>query len=330
MLTNKHVNKIFLSFAVGAFLLSSCGKPSDTSSPVDTSSDTSSEISSDTSDNISSDTSNNTASDTSNDTSSDTSSGTSNSSSSSDNHYDMPSEYAGYYSSLGSNPTSSQLKSIVSSHTKLSYDGARSAMVKTDRDWTLSPNNSDSNPYMRLIYAAYNFKTSSAARFNDNNTIWDREHIWAKSHGGFDDNTTPGSDLHHLRASDKPNNNSWRNSRNFGNATSGQYGKDYRGLNSGKYSGGSLDGIYEPLDHDKGDVARACFYMAVVYNTNCTLVNSYPGTGKTLGHLSTLLQWHELDPVDEFEMNRNNLIYDNYQHNRNPFIDHPEWVHSIF
>ncbi|MDD3099645.1 MAG: endonuclease, partial [Bacilli bacterium] len=58
--------------------------------------------------------------------------------------------------------------------------------------------------------------------------------------------------------------------------------------------------------------------------------NSYPGTGKTLGHLSTLLQWHELDPVDEFEMNRNNLIYDNYQHNRNPFIDHPEWAHSIF
>ena len=324
MLTNKFINKLFLTLTLGAFLLSSCGKPVDSSNSSDTSPDISSGTSADTSGDISSDTSN---------SSSNTS--TSNFSSSSDStstgdHYEMPSQYASYYSTLGSNPTSAQLRSIVSSHTKLSYDGARSAMQKTDRDWNLSPNVSDSNPYMRLIYASYNFKTSSAARFNDNNTIWDREHIWAKSHGGFDNNDKPGSDLHHLRASDKPNNNSWRNSRNFGNATSGSYGQDYRGLNSGKYSGGQLNGIYEPVDHDKGDVARACFYMAVVYNTNCTLVNSYPGTGKTLGHLNTLLEWHELDPVDEFEMNRNNIIYDSYQHNRNPFVDHPEWAHSIF
>ena len=44
-----------------------------------------------------------------------------------------------------------------------------------------------------------------------------------------------------------------------------------------------------------------------------------------IGDLATLLQWHELDPVDDFEINRNNLIY-GFQNNRNPFIDHPELV----
>jgi hypothetical protein len=244
----------------------------------------------------------------------------------------MPSKYASYYSTLGSNPTASQLRSIVSGHTKISYSAAADAMTETDRDWTLSPNASDDNPYMRIIYASYNFKTGSsgAAKRSDYTTIWDKEHIWPKSHGNFDTGNDPGCDLHHLRASDKPNNNSYRVSRNFGIVTSGTTGKDHRGLNSGKYNGKTDDGIYEPVDQDKGDVARACFYMALIYPSNCSLVNSYPKNGTTLGYLNTLLEWHEFDPVDQFEMNRNNLIYENHQHNRNPFIDHPEWAHSIY
>jgi hypothetical protein len=46
--------------------------------------------------------------------------------------------------------------------------------------------------------------------------------------------------------------------------------------------------------------------------------------------LSTLLAWHELDPVDDFERQRNEKIYTTYQHNRNPFIDHPTWVTAVF
>ena len=39
--------------------------------------------------------------------------------------------------------------------------------------------------------------------------------------------------------------------------------------------------------------------------------------------------WHAGDPVDDLEKQRNDEIYNNWQHNRNPFIDHPEWVDQI-
>ena len=48
-----------------------------------------------------------------------------------------------------------------------------------------------------------------------------------------------------------------------------------------------------------------------------------------MGILTTLLQWHNQDPVSDRERRRNDVVY-SYQHNRNPFIDHPEWVQPIF
>ena len=54
------------------------------------------------------------------------------------------------------------------------------------------------------------------------------------------------------------------------------------------------------------------------------------GTAPRIGRVSALLQWNAQDPPDAFERNRNQVIYATYQHNRNPFIDHPEWVASIF
>ena len=57
--------------------------------------------------------------------------------------------------------------------------------------------------------------------------------------------------------------------------------------------------------------------------------NTYTPEGAIMGKLSVLLNWHKEDPVDDFERNRNEVIY-GYQRNRNPFIDHPEFVHYIF
>lgn len=307
----KLLNKTLLMMVLGAFLLASCDKPIDSTSSSDTSSDTSTETSTSTS----------TATDTSTNTSTSTSSDTSGGS----DHYEMPSQYATYYSSLSSNPTSTQLRSLVNVKNLYSYDGVRDAMYLTDRDWKLSPNSSETNPYMNLIYASYNGSTSTAYKRSDYTTVWDREHIWPQSRGGFNTSTGPGTDMHHLRASDK-NNNSTRGNKDFDNVSSGNYVKDYRSQNSGYYSGDR----YMPMLQYRGDVARACFYMSLVYPSNCPLIESTPGSGISLGKLSVLLQWHELDPVDEFEMKRNNIIYDSYQHNRNPFIDHPEWAHSIF
>tara|TARA_X000000950_G_C13522501_1_gene500233 strand:- start:58 stop:471 length:414 start_codon:yes stop_codon:yes gene_type:complete len=97
-------------------------------------------------------------------------------------------------------------------------------------------------------------------------------------------------------------------------------------------------GTFEPRNEDKGDVARILFYMAIRYEGDTTgerdlelLDNTQAWHSKSPYHgvKQTLLEWHVQDPVDDFERNRNNAIYQ-FQHNRNPFIDHPELVAYIW
>ncbi len=91
---------------------------------------------------------------------------------------------------------------------------------------------------------------------------------------------------------------------------------------------------WEPRPVEKGDVARMMFYMATRYegesdDPDLELVD-YTGTdGPIFGKLSTLILWNEEDPVDDFERNRNEVVF-SYQGNRNPFIDHPEFVNAIY
>ena len=93
--------------------------------------------------------------------------------------------------------------------------------------------------------------------------------------------------------------------------------------------------IFEPRDEDKGDVARIIFYMDVRYEgdsgeLDLEMTENYQyGNSPRHAVRSTLLVWHNQDPVDDFERNRNNVIYD-YQGNRNPFIDHPELVNHLW
>ncbi|MCD6329114.1 MAG: endonuclease, partial [Candidatus Cloacimonetes bacterium] len=153
---------------------------------------------------------------------------------------------------------------------------------------------------------------------------WNREHIWAKSHGFPNMSDTAYTDVHHLRPADRSMNGA-RGNRDF----------DWGG-----YALEEVDGIFydydswEPPDRVKGDVARMMFYMVVRYegdnNTYDLELLDKTGTyGPKFGKLSTLLQWHLLDPVDRREQHRNEVIY-SYQHNRNPFIDHPEFVEKIW
>jgi endonuclease I len=81
-------------------------------------------------------------------------------------------------------------------------------------------------------------------------------------------------------------------------------------------------GVYEPHDDVKGDVARILFYMATMYLD----LNIESGI---LGDLDVLLEWHQNDPVDDFERNRNEVIY-SHQGNRNPFIDYPFLAEEIW
>lgn len=78
------------------------------------------------------------------------------------------------------------------------------------------------------------------------------------------------------------------------------------------------------------------FYMAVRYEgdsgeVNLELNNAVNnGSAPYHGRMSVLLEWHKEDPVDDKERRRNEIIYSDYQHNRNPFIDHPEWASAIW
>jgi endonuclease I len=78
------------------------------------------------------------------------------------------------------------------------------------------------------------------------------------------------------------------------------------------------------------------FYMAIRYEGGDGWPDLEPnnstsnGTAPYIGRLSVLLAWNAVDPPDAFEMRRNDRIYDVWQHNRNPFIDHPEWANSIW
>jgi hypothetical protein len=113
------------------------------------------------------------------------------------------------------------------------------------------------------------------------------------------------SDVHGLRAADALE-NSLRGNQHYGQYT-GPSG------NAGSF---------------KGDVARSIFFLAIRYN-DLEVVNGFPDVDGELGDLATLLSWHQQDPPDDFEMNRNNIIYD-WQKNRNPFIDYPELVDYIW
>ncbi|WP_298154018.1 endonuclease [Flavobacterium sp.] len=160
----------------------------------------------------------------------------------------------------------------------------------------------------------YQTGTSGAAGF------WNREHIYAQSRGGFTNGTSSNADGfdvwdstnaddilaghadgHHIRAEDSPE-NSLRSERN--------YGVDYNGPSG---SAGSWH----------GDVARSIFYMCVRYN-GLNVVNGNPPNNPDgyIGDLATLLTWNMADVADDYEMNRNNVVY-NWQKNRNPFIDYP-------
>ena len=176
--------------------------------------------------------------------------------------------------------------------------------------------------YLEEGRAKLDYQTSS-----DNNGKWNREHTYPRSRGGFysledlDDiadgkeifwNTNAdslrhgNSDAHALRAADAIE-NSTRNNQHYG-----------------QYTGpiGTLGSFY-------GDVARSVLYMAVRYN-GLQVVDGFPeGSTGELGDLATLLNWHRNDPPDDFEMNRNNIIY-TWQFNRNPFIDQPDLVEYIW
>jgi endonuclease I len=162
------------------------------------------------------------------------------------------------------------------------------------------------------------------------NTGWNREHLWPDSYGLIG---PADSDLFNLRAEDLTV-NAERGNKYFDvsdtNSTSYRFPAHLEALQCSTDSDS-----WEPPRYTKGDIARAMFYMDVRYegdraNEPQLRLRDTIVAGPNMARLSTLLRWHEADPVDAAERRRNDLIHELYQFNRNPFVDHPEWVEFVF
>lgn len=213
-------------------------------------------------------------------------------------------------SSLSSKELLTSLRNLMkNTHKKqTSYDDCKNYADETDCE--------GGNNTIITIYTSY---ASSQSEYNSGNG-WNREHVWPKSLGGF--NTSgAGADLHHIRPSEN-NTNSNRGSLKYGEVSGG---KTSTGNLSGLV-GGSYGSYFEPLDEVKGDVARICLYVYVRYGGELSKCNSITNVFQ---NVDVLLDWCKKDPVDTWEMGRNEVV-ENIQGNRNVFIDYPELAWLIF
>ncbi len=261
----------------------------------------------------------------------------------------MPTDLAAYYNAVGTltcAPMLNALRTIITTnHTGRTYTQLWTDYQCTDKRtdgkvWDVYsdiPNGTP--PYL------FTFGTDQ-----DNGTLgtiegqkYNREHTMPKSwYGG---STTlvsaaspiPGTDLFNVYPTDKKV-NSVRGNQPYGETIA----PSFTSLNGCKYGPSNISGIagdvFEPINAYKGDLARNYFYMATRYN-----ISSFAGstvesavalsdsfyTGFHSAYLAMLYRWHLADPVSQKEIDRNNGVY-SIQGNRNPYIDHPEWVARVF
>ena len=212
-------------------------------------------------------------------------------------------------SEMSANDIKTQLANLMqSTHSyQSSYNDCHYKADRTDCE------NEDKS--VSLIYTSY---SATMSQWNG----WNREHVWPQSLGGG--NTSGGgADLHHIRPSDAVV-NSTRGNKKYGNTNGGtaKYGSNP----ATGYLGGYYNSTYfEPLDNVKGDVARICLYVYVRWGSAWGATD----ITKVFQSVDVLLEWMLLDPVDTWELGRNEVVQD-IQGNRNVFIDYPEYAWLIF
>ena len=231
--------------------------------------------------------------------------------------YDPPANYYASAEGLSGSDLEDALHDIIDGHTVIAYSWPPFQAVDE------SPTNANA---VELIYSPdTRGKNENGGSVGD----WNREHLWPRSYGIFNDGGADNSDIFNLRPSDVQV-NSERGSLFFddtGQAIALQF--------SAPGCSKDIDS-WEPRDDEKGDIARACFYMHVRYDgsdpltNDLTLSDSPDRDASRFGMLETLLEWHRLDPVEDRNRQRNQAVYDDWQGNRNPFIDRPEFAEQLF
>ena len=193
--------------------------------------------------------------------------------------------YAKLSAQTGSTLKSSISALVTSDRSTVGYNGLKTYFARTD-----AVNGSSST--LRLFYCGVKADSSW-----DSGNTWNREHMWPDSKGG----SACEGDLHSMRPTD-PTLNSTRGNNPYGDTNGGT--AKYSSSTNGSVLGGYLaNSVFEPLDNVKGDVARAIMYDYCTYSALSDLSLVFTST-------DVLLDWIALDPVDEFEMSRNDVIQD--------------------
>jgi endonuclease I len=239
---------------------------------------------------------------------------------------------AGYYDSaagLTSTNLRSALHAIIRNHTVIPYSS--SSFDTSDALKVLDEDPSNKKNVVLLYARRSEPKSNFGAPAG-----WNREHMWPNSYG-IDDRHPAYSDLHNLRAEDIDV-NSARGNKYYDRSNTNATFYAFPAHVEAQTCSTDYDS-WEPPAPVKGDIARAMFYMDVRYEgdtgtePDLKLTEGFgliAATNDFMGRLITLLAWHELDPVDDAERQRNEKVFQLYQHNRNPFVDQPEWVREIF
>lgn len=239
----------------------------------------------------------------------------------------------GYYDAaagLEGTALKAALHDIIDDHTPLNYSDIYDILDQTDE----KPNGKVWDMYSDVPGGTppyqYTFFEDECGNYSGEGSCYNKEHSWPKS--WFGGKVYPMySDLFHIVPTDGYV-NGMRSNYPFGevgavNWTS-QNGSKRGYCNYPGYSGI----VFEPIDEYKGDFARGYFYMCTRYYGEDS---GWPGSEMVDGAelkpwaLSMLLDWHYNDPVSQKEIDRCNAIY-NLQSNRNPFIDHSEYVSLIW
>lgn len=269
----------------------------------------------------------------------------------------------GYYAQVNTSSASQlrcSLHETIDNHTAYPYSGG------TTNTWSiLEIADEDPNNAGRIldVYRNRSYLKGSERAGTGTGITYNREHTWPNSLG-FGSTTgdkglpyAPYTDTHMLYLSDTTW-NADRGNKPYADCTLASgcgeritEANDGFGGGSGVYPGNSNwvrgpdgnSGSFQAWGHRKGDIARAVLYMAIRYEggvdqngqsepdleltddrSKIVITSASPAY---MGLLSTLLAWHQADPPDAGERDRNEVIY-SFQGNRNPFIDHPEWATS--
>ncbi|RXP57043.1 T9SS C-terminal target domain-containing protein [Lutibacter sp. HS1-25] len=245
---------------------------------------------------------------------------------------------SGYYdSATGTGYTlKSQLNSIISNgHIDNGYTALYTGYQTTDNDSYYENDGTvldmySENPLGNDPYN-YNHGSNNCGNYSSESDCYNREHLFPQ--GIFGSASPMKNDIHHVVPSDGKVNGQ-RNNYPFGEVTN----PTWTSLNGSKLGANSTLGyngtVFEPIDEFKGDIARCLLYFATRYETQIDswshdMINGTKDQVYEDWFITLLVKWHTNDPVSTREIDRNNAAYA-YQGNRNPYIDHPEYVNVIW